>query len=297
MQNARFVDQSRRELNSIANRRLTNSSRPVPLAVAGPLAAASLAYLNAKTSFSYDMVLLKAHLSMYYHVIKLVRQDRLNLFYTLESRAQSSLGGKDLLLFDGKSYSYRDVYDKALRYGYWLKTKYNVKPREIIAINFQNSDTFIFLWWALWSIGAYPAFINYNLTGAPLIHCVKAATSRLCLVDPGVAGNITPTVQDELKNVEFVVFGPELEAEASIADPVRAPDEDRAGAEPFGMAILIFTSGTTGLPKPAVVSWGKCTAGSNVVQYLLDRGNDDILYTVSQSFHHASWVSMHRWLT
>jgi len=50
-------------------------------------------------------------------------------------------------------------------------------------MDFVNSEVFIWVWFGLWSIGAKPAFINYNLTGGPLIHTLKTSSARLVLVD------------------------------------------------------------------------------------------------------------------
>jgi len=69
-----------------------------------------------------------------------------------------------------------------LRYGNWLKSK-GVEKDEIVAMDFVNSEVFMWVWFGLWSIGAKPAFINYNLSGKPLVHTIKTSTARLVLVD------------------------------------------------------------------------------------------------------------------
>jgi acyl-CoA synthetase (AMP-forming)/AMP-acid ligase II len=58
-----------------------------------------------------------------------------------------------------------------------------VEKNDIVAIDFVNSETFIWVWFGLWSIGAKPAFINYNLTGKSLVHTIETSTARLVLVD------------------------------------------------------------------------------------------------------------------
>lgn len=58
-----------------------------------------------------------------------------------------------------------------------------MEKNDIVAMDFVNSATFIWVWFGLWSVGAKPAFINYNLTGKPLVHTIKTSTARLVLVD------------------------------------------------------------------------------------------------------------------
>jgi acyl-CoA synthetase (AMP-forming)/AMP-acid ligase II len=58
-----------------------------------------------------------------------------------------------------------------------------VKKDEIVAMDFVNSEVFVWVWFGLWGIGAKPAFLNYSLEGKPLVHTVKTSTARLVLVD------------------------------------------------------------------------------------------------------------------
>ncbi|KHN95453.1 AMP-dependent synthetase/ligase [Metarhizium album ARSEF 1941] len=264
---------------------------PLPLAVAVPATAAAFAYANARTSLWYDYLLFKSAFKSASRVFLRQYRGNLSVFHILEERAKhSSTANKDLLVFEGRHHTYAQVYDKALRYGTWLRSNFGIKPKDVVAMNFENSDIFIFVWLGLWSIGAKPAFINYNLTGKPLAHCVKASGSKICLVDPNVAANLTQDVQSALSDVKFVFFTRELEAQASATAPVRVPDSDLVEDDLSNLAILIYTSGTTGLPKPAVVSWAKIIAGGTIVETLLARGGKDIMYTSMPLYHSAASV-------
>ncbi|KAF5023737.1 hypothetical protein F66182_4211 [Fusarium sp. NRRL 66182] len=261
---------------------------PIPLAISAPAIAATLAYLNAKSSTWYDLLLLRSVTTgasrMYYREWA----DRLNFFYLLEGIAtKPSTSDRPLLIFEGKRFSYADVYDRVLRHGTWLKKELGVKKGDIVALDFQNSDTYIFLWLGLWSIGAKPAFLNYNLSGASLSHCLEAATTKLCIVDSNVQENVGQDVRDKLKDIRFVVYTPEIEAQIASTEAIRAPDSERSEKSLSNMAILIYTSGTTGMPKAAVVSWGKLIVGGTMAEQLLKRGKGDIMYT-SMPLYHAS---------
>ena len=256
----------------------------VPLALAAPAAVAGLAYLNARTSFGYDMRLIGGAAICNIKLNKRLANDRLNPFYILEEHAQSSLGDKTFLIYDGRNWTYKEVYVTALKYGTWFKTKHNVKSKEIVAINFMNSEKFIFLWLGLWAIGAKPAFINYNLTDKALVHCIKVSTARLVLVDPQVQENITQNVRDELAGVQVEVFAPELEAEAMAITEKRERNSERSENSLAALGLIIFTSGTTGLPKGAIVSWRKIISAGMIVPYWNRFSQNDIIYTASNLF-------------
>lgn len=154
-------------------------------------------------------------------------------------------------------------------------------PEEIVAIDFMNSEHFIFIWVGLWSIGAKPAFINYNLTDKALAHCIRVSTARVVFVDPQVQHNVTQDVRDELPNVQFEFFTPELEVESMATEGVREPDSTRSDDKSTNMAILIYTSGTTGLPKGAIVSWQKVLGTAKLIPTWSSLNQNDIFYTVS----------------
>jgi acyl-coenzyme A synthetase/AMP-(fatty) acid ligase len=255
------------------------------LALAAPAVLAGLAYLDARTGLSYDWGWLSG--GMYSQFLTALREkrDRLNVFYRLEDHALGKQANTVLLIFEGRQWTYKEVYQTALKYGTWLKTRYNIKPKEVVAMDFVNSEKFVFIWLGLWAIGAKPAFINYNLTEKALAHCIRVSTARLILVDLNIKDNVTQEVQDELPNVQFQIFDPKLEAEAISTEGIREPDDVRTDDKSHNMGILIYTSGTTGLPKGAIVSWKKILVGAGIVPPWMGMTKRDVFYTVGTLQH------------
>ena len=265
---------------------------PFPLAVAGSAALiAGAAWLNAKAQLSYDYKLGYSLVTASIRISRAERRDQANLFYVLEKHAiTKSTASAPFLIYNNKAWTFKEVYDVVLQYGTWLKTKYAIRPKEVVAMDFMNCPQFIFLWLALWSLGAFPAFINYNLTGQPLLHCIKSSTARIVLIDEEIKSRFTQDVLDAFAapgfrdgngTVEVVDFNRGTERQILAVKGLREPDSSRAGAQMHGMANLIYTSGTTGLPKPAVVSWKKLWLGGSFAAILLELKSDDRFYTVS----------------
>ncbi|KAI2622357.1 hypothetical protein GGR54DRAFT_598226, partial [Hypoxylon sp. NC1633] len=122
--------------------------------------------------------------SIFYQITR-ERNDWCNTFYVLEQAATNkSSKNRPYILFQEKSWTFAQVYEMALRYGNLLKTKFGVKSKDVVSVDLQNSDDFVFVCFGLWSIGAKPAFINYNLIGEALVHCVKTANPVLMVVGP-----------------------------------------------------------------------------------------------------------------
>jgi acyl-coenzyme A synthetase/AMP-(fatty) acid ligase len=66
------------------------------------------------------------------------------------------------------------------------------------------------------------------------------------------------------------------------AKGLRVPDAERGGNQMTDTAVLIFTSGTTGLPKPAVVPWKKFLLSGRTASNWLGVKSADRYYTVSE---------------
>ena len=222
-------------------------------------------------------------------------QNRLNLYYAFESKALSKpSSNRPFLLFQDKQWTYYEAYDQVLKYGTWLKLKHGVKKGDVVAMDFVNGPHFVFLWLALWSLGAVPAFINYNLSGDSLIHAVKTCGAKLLLIEDEISSHLSQDVTAALSgdmsspdssNDAIVILHPEAEADIQAMHGVREPNASRDGIQPEDMAILIFTSGTTGHPKAAVVAWDKVFRSAMVMTYILELKKTDRYYGPMPLYH------------
>ncbi|KAK1145381.1 long-chain fatty acid transporter fat1 [Aspergillus melleus] len=272
----------------------------IPLSLLAPAAATTVAYLNAKYALFYDVKLIGGLLKGIVKSRLAFRRDSVNLFYILEQHALApATRDSEFIVYDGRSWTFHETYVTALRYGTWLKKVHGVKPKEVVAIDFMNSSTFAFLMLGLWSIGAVPALINYNLAGKPLSHCIQASTARLLIVDEEVQPSFPPEQIENLNSPDFrpgkgsmevVIFTPEVEDQVLQSEAIRDEDEARGGVALRNMAMLIYTSGTTGLPKPAIVSWRKCWSGGAFVSNWLSLSKGDRLFTCMPLYHSSACI-------
>ncbi|KAF2476547.1 acetyl-CoA synthetase-like protein [Lindgomyces ingoldianus] len=161
-----------------------------------PAAAASLAYLNGRLAISYDWALLSSYISAITSSIIHEYRDDINLFNILESHAHSSRASHPWIIHHGRSWTYAQAYEITKKYGNWLVSK-GVQKDEVVAVDFMNSEVFVWVWFGLWSVGAKPAFINYNLTGKPLLHTIRTSSARLVLVDENGRAKFSEEVMKE----------------------------------------------------------------------------------------------------
>ncbi|KAH0847984.1 Fatty acid transporter protein [Fonsecaea pedrosoi] len=272
-------------------------------ALVAPTALAGLAYLNARWRVSVDLELILSLVASQRAFAKREAADRVSSFYLLEEHAHKpKVADKVFIIYQGKRWTFKQTYDMVLRYAGYLHSTHSILPGEIVALDFMNSPQFLFLTMALWSLGAIPAFINYNLSSASFVHSVKTSSARLLIVDPEVAPKVlteeaktsfsAPNFRNNSFPLEVVVLTSGLQSSLEYFPPHRAPDTARSGVVGRGPCALISTSGTTGLPKAAIVSWERTAVGSGLVARWLNlhpvtSSNPDRYYT-SMPLYHAS---------
>jgi citronellyl-CoA synthetase len=129
----------------------------------------------------------------------------------------------------------------------------------------ENRIEYLAILVALNKLGATAALINTNLTGAPLVHCMSITGSSLVVFGEERLDAIAGVREDPaLADVRRYLFVPDAGQSAcpGWASDLAAQAADASSANPpetaqmtlGDTALYVFTSGTTGLPKAAVLS-------------------------------------------
>jgi acyl-CoA synthetase (AMP-forming)/AMP-acid ligase II len=139
---------------------------------------ATAAYLDAKFHIRHDLRAGSrsnaAAKAMEFTVQKRT-EDRMLVYHYLEDWAKQDIPNHLFLDFEGELWTYKRFYLAVQRVGNWLANDLGIEKGEVVALDGPNSCSYLLLWYALEGIGACPAFINSNLTGESLQHCVKVS--------------------------------------------------------------------------------------------------------------------------
>ena len=224
-----------------------------------------------------------------------LKEDRMLIYHNFEYWARTT---PDVLflIFEDRTYTYKQFYEQIGRVGNWLIQEYGIKKNEIVAIDGGNSPEYALLWFGIESIGAAPSFINCNLTKDPLVHCVKLCESRFLIADEDVRHLVEPC-RDQLESIGSKVIYYNQSLLGTLTTPTTIPKDRTSGHLPTDTAGLIYTSGTTGLPKGTVMLRGReLNIGRGTSMYLglsqksktrKDKGPDR-MYTCLPLYHGAA---------
>lgn len=125
-----------------------------------------------------------------------------------------------------------------------LRERYGLAAGDRVATFAHNSDAYLLAFLACARAGLTHVPVNQNLTGEDLAYILDNSASALVLADPGLAGR-TP----EAYPVRALRDAPGSFL-AELAEPLPF-DADR---DPGTLAQLLYTSGTTALPKGAMMT-------------------------------------------
>ncbi|MFD3717140.1 fatty acyl-CoA synthetase [Streptomyces sp. NPDC058674] len=125
-----------------------------------------------------------------------------------------------------------------------LRERYGLEEGDRVAAYAHNSDAYLIAFLACARAGLTHVPVNQHLTGGDLAHVLDDCTSALVLADPGLAGRIPGG-----HRVRPLRDGPGSFL-AELAEPLSfEPDRDQ-----HGVVQLLYTSGTTALPKGAMMT-------------------------------------------
>jgi citronellyl-CoA synthetase len=168
------------------------------------------------------------------------------------------------VIFEGRELSWRELNEFANRYVGALRGL-GLRRGDTVSVMLENRVEYLAILLAANKLGATAALINTNLTGSPLIHCMSITASSMCIFGEERLHAISAVRADPaLASVGSYLFVPDAGelacpgwavdlAEEAIDEDHRNPP-DTAKMTLGDTALYIFTSGTTGLPKAAVIS-------------------------------------------
>ncbi|HEV2917144.1 MAG TPA: AMP-binding protein [Candidatus Babeliales bacterium] len=204
--------------------------------------------------------------------------DRLMCPGELLRRASIMYADTPAVIYENNHITYRTLYQQSCAFAHVL-IKQGVQPRDRVIISLQNSPAFYVAYCAAWHLGAVVTPVNIFLIESEIRHIIQDAQPAVCIVDSnrtelfqkaGMPNTSLLTQEDVLACANTWVQPPEL--------IVLKPDE---------CATLLYTSGTTGVPKGVMLSCRNIM--TNIAQVIarltIEHDNNDRVLAVLPLFH------------
>jgi long-chain acyl-CoA synthetase len=155
---------------------------------------------------------------------------------------------------------------------------------DVVGVVLRNGPEYLEVWWAILWLGAVFNPVNPDLTGREAAQILGDSGARTVVCNEEAAAALEEH-RDELPELQNVIV-----VTPGAPDPVAAlrgfgTVDERAAIEPGDLASLVYTSGTTGKPKGAMLSHANFLADTWMLAELLPIGRGDKLGMVLPLFH------------
>ncbi|MBL0089918.1 MAG: long-chain-acyl-CoA synthetase [Ideonella sp.] len=211
-------------------------------------------------------------------------------------------GPRPLLHCADRCFSYAEVNRLANQVAHVARAQ-GVRRGDVVALAMENRAQFFLAWFGLSKLGATVAFLNTNISGRALAHELQTTSARVALVgeeclpafDAEEVRGCIPLWRwadadkpaPALHGLTAMDFG----AATVQADEANPDASWRAGLTAGDPCVYIFTSGTTGLPKAAVISHARWLMSGAVMRETMSVVADDCFYTFLPLYHGAASLS------
>ena len=194
-------------------------------------------------------------------------------------------GGKTAVVTDaGDPLSYAALDDRCRRFAAFLRSR-SVAPGERVALLLQNVPEFVIAYFGAIAAGCVAVPVNYRLSPPEVAYILSDCAASVVVTtseqfekvagQEGVRG-VGTWLLVEGRREGSLPFG-----DALSTDPVSAP----APAAPDDVAVLLYTSGTTGFPKGAMISHRNTLFNVDSCRATLGYGEEDVGLLTLPLFH------------
>ncbi len=198
------------------------------------------------------------------------------------------------LICEDESVTWQELNARANHVASDLRSR-GISAGDCVALFMQNRIDFVATLAGIVKLGAVAGLINTNLTRAPLAHCINLIESKACIFGEELTEALNEIREElSLQDGEDYLY---VADSGANPPPNWAVSLDSRGANNSNptetasvrlkdTAFFIFTSGTTGMPKAAVVSHKRIMPAALMSAALLQRiDQNDRMYNCLPLYH------------
>ena len=182
-------------------------------------------------------------------------------------------------------WTYSDFNNRTTALAHHLIYKYNIKKGDRIAIYSKNNSEYVLLFLACIKIGAILVPLNFRLTPRELNVLISDANPTLFVYESeyqdeisNINSLITEIEQISLESITRFLMG-DVQQSSAITNDIS--DDD--------IVMILYTSGTTGLPKGAIINHRMLFWNSINTALRLDLNSMDHTQSYAPFFHTGGW--------
>jgi fatty-acyl-CoA synthase len=193
---------------------------------------------------------------------------------------------KAALVFENETLSYRAFHERIETTAKALKAELGVNRGDRVAILSLNRPDYLVLLYACARLGAMLAPLNWRLAVAEQMFILSDAAAKVLLLEQAFAG-ILPSLAKEFSDTRVVGldFTPSQGVSFDTLLTMAAGDDCNPQVDLSCPLLIVYTSGTTGRPKGAVLRQEALLWNGVMSQHMHRLTSEDHVLTVLPFFH------------
>ncbi len=207
----------------------------------------------------------------------------------MEELAQR-FGDAPALMSDAETLSFRALQDRSNRYARWAWV-HGVRKGDAICLLMPNRPEYMAIWTGIGRAGGVVALLNTHLVGASLAHCIDAVSPGHIIVARELLDafhSAAPHLSTDAVLWSHGDGGPgvpniAVAIEELSGDPLAAWERPEVTVD--DRALYVYTSGTTGLPKAAIVSHFRLMNWTHWFAGMMETRPSDRMYNCLPMYH------------
>ena len=184
----------------------------------------------------------------------------------------------------GREFSYAKLFELANKGAALLKTRWHIQKGDRVAVLATNELEYVFLFFALQRLGAIMVPVNFRLTAREVQHIIQDCSPKLVLFQEAyqdiVAGLPGESTKALLQGADSF---------AALLESSLAKDEIPFQALENDPVMILYTSGTTGAPKGAILTHQMIFWNSINTTLRLNISQSDCTVIFLPFFHTGGW--------
>lgn len=186
------------------------------------------------------------------------------------------------------SYAAFDAF--ANRVAHWALEQ-GLKPGDTVALFMPNCWQYIAIWFGLSKVGVITSLLNNQLSGHSLAHCLSIGETRHAIIAGELGEAYLSACEDGNLDVPAWSLDGEFEGARDFGAALTRQSEERPplaareNVKPRDPVLKMFTSGTTGLPKAALMTHIRALYYLNIFAIISKSSEHDRMMMVLPLYH------------
>ena len=195
-----------------------------------------------------------------------------------------------------ESWNFRQFAERANRYSRWALDQ-RIAPGDVVSLLMPNRPEYLAIWLGITAVGGVVSLVNINLIGSSLAHCLNLVAPKHIIVAAELTESFTTALSQLDNKARIWSHGMSdgdqfacIEREVDHYSGATLAPFERPNVTLNDRALYMYTSGTTGLPKAAIIDHRRLMTWSHWFAGMMDTSPADRMYNCLPLYHSVGGV-------